>query len=437
MECWRQHALQRKGEEYREAIFQIGTAHQAAKRENEEKAAKQKSQGSYKDFKKQMAARKSQASKVQFSCSCQQITTSANKQYKCSCTQTNGFSSNTNKDDEAHKRKRDLSFSTSESECEDEGYKEQTTIPQSSLSFSSTSSSFDSSLLSVSNNANNKTTQTSMFVPTGTNKCLIKTPAVYLDVEVGSEDSITISAPPAEVKDRHVEYNRQFNSVIRVSPRKGRKQVENTSGNPVNQQSSTTTTMSSETTAIPVSDSKTSFEKSHSSKQQPVTKEKRFTIISDLVKKQQENVNNQPTTSQPNAATVSQATSQTVTPHLSPRKQLGDSVVRPPLARPQPLSPRKTSATSKSSRVVTDNTQPSTTFTANTKSNTAIPSASSSSGRVQFYDYNSKLAKEREQAATAVSVQRQRDLQQPTAMEQAELEKQREREKQLEALRKR
>ncbi|XP_037817011.1 myosin-11 [Lucilia sericata] len=426
LECWRQHALQRKGEEYREAIFQIGTAHQAAKRENEQRAEKQK-QGTYKDFKKQMAARKSQPGKVQFSCQkscvCQQtLNASANKQFKCTCTQTD----ETHINDEAYKRKRDLSFSSSESECEDEGYKEQTTLPQTSFSFSSTCDSTSSSL------SNTQATQTSMFVPTK-NKCLIKTPAVYLDVEVGTDDSVTISAP-AEVKDKHAEYNRQFSSVIRVSPRKAQKEKENTCENPSIQQSSTTNTLSSESTAKKVEVNKSVQEKSQIDKA-AASKEKRFTIISDLVKKQQGNELstadiNQGTTCPP----VSQATSTSITPHLSPRKQIREVPQRQPLVRPQPQSPRKASATSKSSRTITDHTQPATSFTATTKSNTAIASGSSSSGRVQFYDYNSKLAKERDQAPAAVSVQRQGDQTQPTAMEQAELEKQRERERQLEAL---
>ncbi|XP_046805697.1 myosin-11 [Lucilia cuprina] len=424
LECWRQHALQRKGEEYREAIFQIGTAHHAAKRENEQRADKQKQQGTYKDFRKQMAARKSQPGKVQFSCQksciCQQ-THIANKQFKCTCTQTD----ENHISDETHKRKRDLSFSSSESECEDEGYKELTTLPQTSFSLSSTCDSTSSSL------SNTQATQTSMFVPTK-NKYLIKTPAVYLDVEVGTDDSVTISAP-TEMKDKHAEYNRQFSSVIRVSPRKGHKEKENTCENPSLQQS-TTNTLSSESTAKQVDVNKTVQERAQLNKA-TASKEKRFTIISDLVKKQQ---TNEPSTTDLNQGTacppVSRATSASVTPHLSPKKQIREVSQRQPIVRPQPLSPRKASATSKSSRTITDHTQPATSFTATTKSNTAIASGSSSSGRVQFYDYNSKLAKERDQAPASVSVQRQRDQTQPTAMEQAELEKQRERERQLEAL---
>lgn len=374
-----------------------------------------------------MAAKKCQPGKVQFSCQascpCQQTVTGANKQFKCTCIQTEEPSIK-NVHDEAHKRKRNLSLSSTESECEDEGYKEQTTLPQSSFSLSS---SFDSTS-SLLNNNNNQATQTSMVVPT-TSTCLIKTPAVYLDVEVGTDDSVTISAP-AEVKDKHTEYNRQFSSVIRVSPRKGRKQKENSCVNPLLQQSSTTTTLTSDVTEKEQIGNKSSLENLHNNQRvnAPATKEKRFTIISDLVKKQQEN---EPKTTPPYKLL---ATSATVTPYLSPKKQLREIPARPPISRSIPQSPRKASATSKSSR--TENTQPATSFTATAKSNTAGNSISSNSGRVQFYDYNSKLAKEQKQAATSVSVKRQRDPTQPTAMEQAELEKERERERQLEALKK-
>ena len=115
MECWRQHALERTGEDYRTAIFQIGTAHKAARMERQEQAEKQKAQGTYKDFKKQVAARKCNPGKVKFnvdkSCRCKK--SCPDKKMRCTCTQTDVRCEKFN--DEPHKRKRDSCFSSSES----------------------------------------------------------------------------------------------------------------------------------------------------------------------------------------------------------------------------------------------------------------------------------------------------------------------------------
>lgn len=416
LECWRQHALDLKNEEYRSAIFQVGSAHEAARKENQERFAKQK-QGSYKDFKKQMAARKCQPERVKFdclpSCSCN----NDNKPSVCTCTKAPDKS----EAEETQKRKKYLSFSTTDSECEDEGYKEQTTIPQSSISLSSTSDSI------MSSSDKNLSSKNLVFVPTK-NKCLIKTPSVFLDVEVGSDDDVTISAP-VEVKDKHCKYNRQFSSVIRLSPRKEEHKKETTSENST-QPSSTATTLSTDTTARDQNkQNKSIAEKSENIPLNTanVPKEKRFTIISELLKRQQDS---KPATPAPKN---SQTTSAAAATHASPRKQI-EVINRPPIKLPAAQSPRKTSGTSKSSRTLT--TQPLSSVTTTGKGNSAAPSSSSCAGRVQFYDYNSKLTREQDQAATAVTIQRQRDQTQPSAMQQAELENQKERERQLLELKK-
>lgn len=419
LECWRQHALDRAGEEYRSAIFQMGTAHNAARRENMKKAESQKKrEATYKDFKKQIAARKANQCKTQTQAFCPCL----NKEFKCICLQTE------NKSTEPQKRKRNTSFSSSDDDDDD---KEQTRCQKSTSSFSSTSDSTISDL-----HVNNRATQTSLCEPVN-NKCLIKTPAVYVDVEVGSEDSLSISAP-AEIEDKYAVYNRQFTNIIRVSPSRSRKHHENSNRNPsVQQSTTTTTTQSSDVTVLP---SEEPIQKSPTRKQNDVqkatSKEKRFTLVSDLVKKQEQQQQQQDssikTTKQsksipPICPPVSLATSTTVTSTLSPRKQ-----IRP--AAPRSQSPRKISTFSKSSKTVTDNSQPITTST--TKTHTIAPSTTSSStGRVQFYDYRSKLSKDRDQTAGIVTVQRQnRNDTQPTAMEQAALENQRAKERQLETL---
>ena len=425
LECWRQHALDRAGEEYRSAIFQMGTAHNAARRENVNRSEKQQQQQTtYKEFKKQTAARRANQRKAQAPCPC------LNKVVKCICVQTDIPSER--KAAEPQKRKRNCSFSSSESEHEEEDDKEQNTLPQStSSSFTSTTSDSTISALEV----NNRATQTSLCEPPS-NKCFVKTPAVYVDVEVGSQDSFSISAP-IEINDKHAAYNRKFTNIIMVSPpRKGRKHCENLNKNPsVEQSTTTTTTQSSDVTVLP---SEEPIQKSPPKKKidakQAAQREKRFTIVSDLVKKQQQldrstKTTKDPKSTPPSCHPGSRATTTTTTPPLSPRKQ-----VRP--ARPPSQSPRRTSALSKSSKTITDNSQPTATLSI-TKTHTVAPSTTSSSGRVQFFNYKTKLSKERDQAAANVCVQRQnREIVQPTAMEQAALENQRERERQLEALKK-
>ncbi|TMW49897.1 hypothetical protein DOY81_005027 [Sarcophaga bullata] len=426
LECWRQHALDRAGEEYRSAIFQMGTAHKAARRENVKRAEKQQQQQTtYKEFKKQAAKRRANQRKAQTPCPC------LNKEFKCICVQTDIPEYPEQRTAESQKRKRNCSFSSSDSEHEEEDDKEQNTLPQStSSSFSSTTSDSTISALQV----NNRATQTSLCEPPS-NKCLIKTPAVYVDVEVGSQDSFSISAP-IEINDKHPAYNRKFTNIIMVSPRKGRKQCENLNKNPsIEQSTTTTTTQSSDVTVLPSEEPiQKSSPKKKIDEKHATQKEKRFTIVSDLVKKQQQQDRSSKTTKDtkstpPVCPPGSRATTTTTTPPLSPRK-----LIRP--AVPQCRSPRKTSALSKSSKTITDNSQPTATLST-TKTHTVAPSTTSSSGRVQFFNYKTKLCKERDQAAANVSVQRQnREIVQPTAMEQAALENQRERERQLETLKK-
>lgn len=406
-ETWRQQALQQNKKECCEAIFQVGTAHRAAKMENKAQAHKLATkQGTYKEFRKQMAARRKNIENMstQGPCICNKVHVCPSTQFECKCYQAGKDA------DESQKRKRDTCFSSSDSEG--------TTSDEETLKdTSSITSMCPSKSVTTTGASNNIATQTSMICPA---KNLKKTPAVYLDVEVGSDDSVLITAP-VEIKDRHAECNRQFSSVIRVSPRKTMKQrQEIQSGNNETQVTSTT---SSVTTDYREHVQNAGKQLDQDTNRKDVIKEKRFTVISDLVKKQQEQTKSTKGIS-PTKRQNTETNFQT-----SPQKfvALSSSSVptsRPPVSRPpsQPMSPQKASISSKSPKVINGgHTQPPSNSAASANT-VALGSTSSSSCRVQFYDYNSKLTKERGQSQANVMVNRQRDSVLPTAMEQATME---------------
>ncbi|XP_005185028.2 uncharacterized protein LOC101901365 [Musca domestica] len=411
-ETWRKQALQRNKNEFSEAIFQLGAAHKVAKAENQAKAEKRtaaKPQSSYKDFKKQMEARRRNNEKLQ-----KEKPSVSNKgqscsdcQYKCKC-YTMG-------QEEAQKRKRTACMSSSDSETlssDGETSNEETLKDTPSLSSFSPCKS-PTTTTTVSNNI---ATQTSLLQP---EKNLKQTPAVFMDVEVGTDDSVLI-AGPVEIKDKHVVNNRQFSSIIRVSPKKSKQKKDAHTNKQVQVTSISTTTTSS-------TENKENSNKSLENVcfvPAAKPKEKRFTLISNLVKKQEE----LPKTSKemsPNKRRTNE-----VAEHSSPRKfvAMPAPLTRPPVARPiaKPMSPPKESMSSKSSKVTTrghTHTQPPTKSISTASANTvAMGSLASSSGRVQFYDYNSKLSKEGTQSSANVEVLQQRDSVQPTAMEQAVVE---------------
>ncbi|XP_061400394.1 uncharacterized protein LOC133336112 [Musca vetustissima] len=405
-EAWRKEALQQNKNECNEAIFQLGAAHKAAKAENQARAEKQaaatatKPQGSYKEFRKQMEARRNKNENLQKEKPAPTTTVSSSKgqscsecQYKCKC-YTRG-------QEEAQKRKRDSCLFSSDSETlgsDEETSNEETLKDTPSL----TSLSPCKTPTTTTTFSNNIATQTSIIKP---EKNLKQTPAVYMDVEVGTDDSVLI-AGPVEIKDKHAEYNRQFSSVIRVSP--NNKKVTSIS---------TTTTSTTE-------DKENSNDCNKNISIPPSkTKEKRFTLISNLVKKQEE----QPKNSKGISPSKKRTTE--VQQHSSPRKFIAmpAPLTRPPVAPPmsKAMPPQKESISSKVTSRGHQLTQPTTTtksISTASANTVAMGSLTSSCGRVQFYDYNSKLSKEGTQNSANVEVIQQRDTVQPTAMEQAAVE---------------
>ncbi|XP_073824759.1 anastral spindle 1 [Musca autumnalis] len=417
-EEWRRQALQQNKHECSEAIFQLGAAHKAARAENQARAEKQaatKTQGTYKEFRKQMEARRRKNENVQKekpSTSSKGQSSCTDCQFKCKC-YTIG-------QEEAQKRKRNSCLYSSDSDTlssDEETSDEETLKDTPSLT-----------TLSPCKSPTTTTTATQTSLKQKQTKHLKQTPAVYMDVEVGSDDSVLITGP-VEVKDKHAEYNRQFSSVIRVSPKKPKQKKEAQASKQVQVTSISTTTTST-------TENKENSNNSNENVTIPPVmppKEKRFTLISNLVKKQEE----LPKFSKEMSPTKRRTTEQQQQ-HGSPRKFIAmppAPLARPPVARPisstQPMSPpRKESISSKSSKVTsrghTTQPPPPTTKSISTASANTVAMASTASsscgGRVQFYDYNSKLTKEGTQSSANVEVIQQRDKVQPTAMEQAAVE---------------
>nr|XP_013101634.1 unnamed protein product [Stomoxys calcitrans] len=414
-EQWRQKALQKNKMEYSEAIFQVGSAHKAAQAENKAQADKHKSKPqTYKEFRKQMLARKHDKENMPTTQTfCNQIHVCPNTvgQDKCcgNCKLTT---------DEAHKRKRYTSFSSSDSETTDS---DEETSNEETLKETSSISCSMSPTKSATTTSNNIATQTSII---RAEKNLKKTPAVYMDVEVGSDDSILISAP-LEINDKHAEYNRQFSRIIRVSPSKKKR----------NQQFKTETqkqTVSVASTTSNLGDYQAEVQDTCDQTKATTTKEKRFTLISDLVRKQ----GDLPKTFIRENSPSKRSTIEATAIQKSPRKfvalqTLSSSAERPPISRPisqntiTPGSPTKASNSTKSSKAIAGcNTQP-TSISAASANNTALgggTSSSSNSCRVQFYDYNSKITREGAQSQTNAKANRQRETVLPSAMDQANVE---------------
>ncbi|XP_075145343.1 anastral spindle 1 [Haematobia irritans] len=405
-ETWRRNAMQKNEMECSRAIFQIGAAHEAAKRENQAQAEKLEKKGMYKEFRKQILERKHNKENAKPSETiCKNIhicPANSRCQWKC-------YGNCSGERVETPKRKRYESCSSSDSDSEknDEETSNDETLKDSS-SFSS---------ITPSKSINNMATQTSLICQDNNLK---KTPAVYMDVEVGTDDSVLISAP-LEIKDKHAEYNRQFSRVIRISPRKGSKnrEAEMDSNQPTSASTITTSRdyKESEETSKKCSANETSKAKD--------SKEKRFTIISDLVNKQGNECNIVKDT-EPNK----RPTNGVNTLRSSPRKFVAlPSTSRPPISRPisqntiTSTSPTKaTSISSKSSKPFATGNNRASSISAASTNTVAMGSSNGTSCRVQFYDYNSKIAKEGSQSQTNVRVNRQRDTILPTAMEQASVE---------------
>ncbi|XP_039970353.1 uncharacterized protein LOC120782254 [Bactrocera tryoni] len=232
LECWRQHVLDQKNNEYRQAIFQIGTAHNAAKIENEAMAERQAAKEQERiQFKKKTNERigvkpKQNVKKVLQTAGTQTPNVLMKDKKKktpkkrrrkicpkdhtstCQCTSAESESDD---DDSQHSDEDDAEILSDSNKSETT--KSVTICPCPKVIKCPCTSSSSSSLLSStctdeeepenSSNVKNK------------NTALSKNPAVIVDIDVDSNDSISITA--GEIKDKYAQSNRQFHHIVRNS----------------------------------------------------------------------------------------------------------------------------------------------------------------------------------------------------------------------------
>ncbi|XP_067637076.1 mucin-4 isoform X2 [Eurosta solidaginis] len=276
LECWREHVLVQKNNDYRQAIFEIGTAHRAAKLENEamEKRRAQLEQ-QRKQFKKNTYERLG-AKPTQYSTAKKSLHTAGTqtsnvllKEQKkkrprkrkrkncpknhistchCSSAESETLSEEGSADDvpgvggnkrKQQQQKQDANRIVRQSQqenhqvCSDDSIESPATksvhicpcpkVIKCPCDVSSTSSSPLSTTC---------TDEEEIVPPTcisiknarysNKNARLSKNPAVIVDIDVDNNDSVVITHG-GEIKDRHAESNRQFSHVVRDSSAEKRK----------------------------------------------------------------------------------------------------------------------------------------------------------------------------------------------------------------------
>lgn len=233
LECWRQHVLDQKNNEYRQAIFQIGTAHNAAKMENEAMAERQAAkEQERKQFKKKTNERigvkpKQNIKKVLQTAGTQTPNVLIKDKKKktpkkrkrkicpkdhtstCHCTSSESESDD---DNSLHSDENDSELQSNSSKSE--MTKSVTICPcPKVIKCPCTSSSSSSSLLSPTCTDEEEPEKSSDIQ--NKNVVLSKNPPVIVDIDVNSNDSISITA--GEIKDKYAQSNRQYHHIVRKS----------------------------------------------------------------------------------------------------------------------------------------------------------------------------------------------------------------------------
>nr|XP_014085550.1 uncharacterized protein LOC106614364 [Bactrocera oleae] len=233
LECWRQHVLDQKNNEYRQAIFQIGTAHNAAKIENEAMAERQAAkEQERKQFKKKTNERigvkpKQNIKKVLQTAGTQTPNVLIKDKKKktpkkrkrkicpkdhtstCHCTSSESESDD---DNSLHSNENDSELQSNSSKSE--MTKSVTICPcPKVIKCPCTSSSSSSSLLSPTCTDEEEPEKSSDIQ--NKNVVLSKNPPVIVDIDVNSNDSISITA--GEIKDKYAQSNRQYHHIVRKS----------------------------------------------------------------------------------------------------------------------------------------------------------------------------------------------------------------------------
>uniref|UniRef100_A0A1A9X2R3 Uncharacterized protein n=1 Tax=Glossina brevipalpis TaxID=37001 RepID=A0A1A9X2R3_9MUSC len=450
LDVWRKDMVKRHSQAYCLALGEIGQAHREAKKENQKS-----SNSNENNVPKRLPTnqKKCTCCKESKCTSTQTDKCEITKSVKCVCNGAEPSKSN----EFTGKRKRSISLSSSSSDSESEIDRKgrfELEITASSCSDSSSSSS------SGCENSEKKT-ERKKSVPR-------KVPGIVLDVEIGSDDSIEIVSPRrgqecqcnvvkirpsreskkdkksadkkvqsrsasqhssestsrnSEKDEKNADKKVRSRSTSQNSPESTRRVCKKGEKNAdTKAQSGSTSEKSSESTTRPSKKNKKATEKTAKSDPasentselaslrfsptiKPVlvskksNEEKRFTLVSNLIKKHQK------------TATV--ATSESSGKGKSSPSKQSTTTSQSHSGFEAPAQSQKTS--SSSSKNVTAPQSRQTYIISN--------DCSSTSGRVQFYDYNSKQSKEYAQTSH-VTIDRQQDRSKPNAMEDAAKEKQ-------------
>ncbi|XP_036327711.1 plectin [Rhagoletis pomonella] len=391
-ECWREHVLDQKNNDYRQAIFQIGAAHHAAKLENEAMAERKvKREQQRQQFRKKTIDRLGLKTPQ-----------TAKKVLQATGTQTPNVLMKDTRKKTPKKRKRKscakehtstchCSSAESETESEENSEEEEenaTNVGSRSpttksviicacpngfkcpcnSSFSSTSSTLSTTL----------TDEEEHTRPANKQPILSRNPTVLVDIE-DCNDSVIIT--PGEIKDKHPQSNRQFSHVVRNnSPENPRRPSFKDS----------TAAMGSGTTSAAAS---------------KATK-KRFTLVSQLI----------------NAKSTTGG-SQSRSPPRAPRPPPSSTAATS--ATSTQKSPRKISTSGNVSREIANTLSGATvTLDSASKSDQRKNARDDSVGRVHSYDYNNKYTREYPHPTEGLVHQPSvRERSQPNAVQQAEIER--------------
>uniref|UniRef100_A0A1B0BDP6 Uncharacterized protein n=1 Tax=Glossina palpalis gambiensis TaxID=67801 RepID=A0A1B0BDP6_9MUSC len=405
LDIWRKDMIKQHSQAYCSAIGEIGQAHRAAKKENQKSVclnANRAPRKIYTNQKKCTCCKESkcistQTDKVQSEAD--NDVSKRRKPLKCVCEKAEVA-----KDNEfAGKRKRTISFSSSSSDSESE------IDPKGRFELEITDSSCpdSSSLSSTECVSTAKKSETEKKVSQ-------KIPCTVLDVEIDSNNSIEIVSPHGGLEGQ---------KVIKIRPSRSSKKDKQTVEKRV--QAESVSQNSSELTSSTNKKDKKNVDRKAESESAPENssecisicfspskkpalaskkpnEEKRFTLVSNLIKKHQST--NTIVTPELSEKEKSSPSKQSITTYTTSQSHSGIEA---------PAPSQKTSSISFKNATVPQSRQ---TFLVSNN-------GSGSSGRVQFYDYNTKQSKGYLQPAH-VTIERQQDRLQPTAMEDAAKEKQ-------------
>uniref|UniRef100_A0A1A9V721 Uncharacterized protein n=1 Tax=Glossina austeni TaxID=7395 RepID=A0A1A9V721_GLOAU len=409
LDVWRKDMIKQHSQAYCSAINEIGQAHRAAKKENQKSVcvnANRAPRRIYTNQKKCTCCKESKCISTQTDKAQSEADNDickSRKPLKCVCEKAEEVT----KDNEfAGKRKRTISFSSS---CSDSESEIDPIDPKGRFDLEITDSccSETSSLSSTECVSSAKKSEAEKKVSQ-------KIPCTVLDVEVDSNNSIEIVSPCE---------GQEGQKIIKIRPSRSSKKDKQTADKKV-QAESISQNSSERTSSMNKKDKKNVDRKvesesapenssecisicfSPSKKSALVSKkpneEKRFTLVSNLIKKHQ-------------------STTTVVTPELSEKE------------KSSPSKQSTTTYTTSQSHSGIEAPAPSQKTSSISFKNATVPQSrqtfvvsnneSASSGRVQFYDYNTKHSKAYVQPSR-VTIERQQDRSQPTAMEDAAKEKQ-------------